>query len=109
METKACAWCGAPFYARTKLYKYCSEECATEAHREQARKNFRQRYANPEKHAAELERSKAYYRGHKEQKHAQSKLSMRRYRERNREKYNTYQREWSRKYRAQKKASAIGA
>ena len=53
-----CAWCGAPFFA-DKRHKYCSEECADEAHREQARVRFRRRYA--ENHEQELARCRDYY------------------------------------------------
>lgn len=64
-----CAWCGAPFFA-DKRHKYCSEECATEAHHEQARVRFRRRYA--EKHERELERTRDYYRRNTEAKKAKS-------------------------------------
>lgn len=57
-KERVCAWCGAPFFA-DKRHKYCSEECADEAHREQARVRFRRRYA--ENHEQELVRCRDYY------------------------------------------------
>lgn len=76
-----CAKCGAPFFG-DKRHKYCSEECYTEAHREQARANFKRRYetmyeqererqrkrywSNPEREKA---RSTAWFKQHPEARH----------------------------------------
>lgn len=64
-KERVCAWCGAPFFA-DKRHKYCSEECADEAHREQARVRFRRRYA--ENHERELARCRDYYARNTEKK-----------------------------------------
>ena len=65
----ACAWCGAPFFG-DRRHKYCSEECADEAHREQARLRFRERYV--EKHEQELARNVDYYYRNKEKINART-------------------------------------
>ena len=56
---KKCAFCGEPIYGSNR-WKYCSDECYKEAHRIYCRENFRRRYADPVKHAMELERYKKY-------------------------------------------------
>ena len=58
MKERACAWCGASFFA-DKRHKYCSEQCYEEAHKEQARVRYRVRYANQREQ--ELARFRDYY------------------------------------------------
>ena len=56
---RTCTICGAPMPVLDGRYKYCSDECAVEAHRRQCRENYRRRYwANRED---ELERNRQYY------------------------------------------------
>ena len=65
---KICAYCGKSFNLKGGRYKYCSDECAVEAHRAQCRENFKRRYIL--KHEQELERYRKYHAAHLEQKRA---------------------------------------
>lgn len=56
---RTCAICGAPMSGLDGRYKYCSDECAVEAHRRQCRVNFRRYYR--ENRTKELERNRQYY------------------------------------------------
>lgn len=60
---KVCTWCGASFFG-DRRHKYCSEQCAKDAHREQCKLRFRQRFA--ERHEEELARNRAYYAAHRD-------------------------------------------
>ena len=62
-----CARCGAVFFA-DKRHKYCSEACCNEAHRQQSRERFRQRFATM--HEQELARNREYYWRNKEKANA---------------------------------------
>lgn len=68
---KLCAYCGQPFDFHDERYRYCSDECALEAHRARCRENFRRRYA--QKREQELERYRRYYETHAEQKKESSR------------------------------------
>ena len=56
---KICAYCGNWFLLDGKRYKYCSDECATLAHRKQARERYRRYYA--EVRDSRLEYFRRYY------------------------------------------------
>ena len=56
---RTCAICGASMSGLDGRYKYCSDECAVEAHRRQCRVNFRRYYR--ENRTKELERNRQYY------------------------------------------------
>lgn len=60
---KTCKWCGAAFYGDGR-HKYCSEQCAKEANRENNKLRFKRRYA--EKHDEELARNRKYYADNRE-------------------------------------------
>lgn len=91
-----CAWCGATFIG-DKRHKYCSEECAHEAHLEQARANFKRRYETHREQ--ECARQRKFYREHPEKSKAMKAAW-----EQNRSEYRRkYKRDW---YLAHKEATA---
>lgn len=61
---KICQRCHEPY--NNGGYKYCSEDCAKEAHHAQCRERAKRRYY--EQHEDELARSKRYYEANREKK-----------------------------------------
>lgn len=90
---KICQWCHEPY--NNNGYKYCSEDCAKEAHRAQCRKRAKQHYDTH--HEEELARCSRYYEANCEKK----KASATKWRQTNHERYNALSRERYRKKKAE--------
>lgn len=91
-----CAWCGETFIG-DKRHKYCSEEHAKEAHRAQARKNYRIRYETHREE--ECARQRNYNRTRSEK----MKATRRAWEQKNVERRSEYKHNW---YIARKEAAA---